>query len=92
MCGFSSGSVVKSLPANAGDTGLIPRWGRFPGGGNGNPLQHSCLGKPLDREAYWATVHGVAKELDMDYWLNNEAPCSNTTANREVLALTGVAT
>ena len=48
------GAVVKNLPANAGDTvdkGLIPGLGRSPGGGNGNPVQYSCLGNPLDREA-----------------------------------------
>ena len=43
----------------------IPGWGRSLGGGNGNPLQYFCLGNPMDREARWATVHGVAKELDM---------------------------
>ena len=62
--------MVKNPPANAGktlrDLGWIPGLGSCPGEGNGNPLQYSCLGKPLDREAYWATVHGVAKELDMD--------------------------
>ena len=66
MWGFPGGSVVKTLPANAGEAGLIPRWGRFPGEGSGNPLQYSCLGKPVDRGAYWATVHEVAKELDTD--------------------------
>jgi len=56
--------VVKGLPANAGDIGdasLIPESGRFPGGGYGNPLQCSCLENPMDRGAWWATVHGVAK-------------------------------
>ena len=43
----------------------IPEWGRSLGGGNGNPLQYFCLGNPMDREARRATVHGVAKELDM---------------------------
>ena len=62
---FPGDSVVKNLPANAGDVGLIPGLGRSPGGGNGNPLQYSCLGNPTDREAWRATVHGVAKELDM---------------------------
>ena len=57
--------MVKNLPANAGGAGLIPGLGRFPGGGNGNPLQYSCLGNPQDRETWWATVHGLAKELDM---------------------------
>ena len=43
------------------DAGSIPGWGRSPGEGNGNPLQDSCLGNPMDREACWATVHGVTK-------------------------------
>ena len=55
---------VKSLPANAGDTGLIPGSGRSPGEGNGYTLQCSCLGNPMDRGAWQAIVHGVAKELD----------------------------
>ena len=63
--GFPGGSVVKNPPANAGDMGLIPGPGGSPGEGNGNPLQYSCLEKPMDREAWWATIHGVAKELDM---------------------------
>ena len=58
---FPGGSVVKNLPANAGDTGLIPGSGRSSGVGNGNPLQYSCLGNPRDRGAWQATVHGVAK-------------------------------
>ena len=49
---------------NAGDLGLIPVSGRFPGEGNGNPLQYSCLDNPMDRGAWQATVHGVT-ELDM---------------------------
>ena len=56
--------VVKNSPANAGDIrekGLIPGWGRSPGGGHGNPLQNSCLENPLDRGAWQAAVHGVAK-------------------------------
>ena len=54
------GSVVKNLPANAGDAGLILGLGRSPGGGNGNPLQYSRLGNSMDRD-WWATVHGVAQ-------------------------------
>ena len=54
--------MVKNQPANAGDSGSIPGSGRSPGGGNGNPLQYSDLGNPMDRGAWWATVHGVAKE------------------------------
>ena len=62
--GFPGGSVVKNLPANAGDTGdlgSIPGSGRSPGKGNGNLLQDSCLGNPMDRGAWQATVHGVVK-------------------------------
>ena len=47
--------------ANTGDSGSIAGSGRSPGGGNGNPLQYSCLGNPMDLGAWWATVHGVAK-------------------------------
>ena len=56
--------VVKNLPVNAGDirdSGSVLRLGRAPGGGNGNPLQFSCLENPMDRRAWRATVHGVAK-------------------------------
>ena len=56
--------MVKNLPANEGDSGLIPGSGRSPGEGNGNPLQYSCLGNPKDRETWQATVHGITKELD----------------------------
>ena len=62
--GFPGGSVVKNPPALAGDMGLIPGLGRPPGEGNGNLLQCFCLGDPMDREACWAAVHGVTKELD----------------------------
>ena len=58
------GSRVKSLPSSVGDTGdadSIPGSGRSLGGGNGNPLQYSCPENPMDREASWATVHGVSK-------------------------------
>ena len=56
--------VVKNLPANTGDirdTGSIPGLGRSPGEGKGYPLQFSCLENPIGREAWWATIHGVAK-------------------------------
>ena len=62
--GFLDGSVVKNPPANAGDVGSIPESERSSGEGNGNSLQYSCLENPMDREAWWATVHGVAKESD----------------------------
>ena len=71
---LQGGSTVKNLPAkagNAGDMGLIPRLRRSPGEGNGNPLQYYCLGNPMDRGAWRARVHGVAKESDMTYRLNN---------------------
>ena len=61
VLGFPGGSVVKSLPANAGDSGSIRGSGRSPGEGNGNPLQYSCLGNPMDWGAWWATVPGVAE-------------------------------
>ena len=59
--------MVKNPPANAGasgDVGLIPGSGISPGEGNGNPLQYFCQRNPMDRGAWWATVHGVAKESD----------------------------
>ena len=64
MWGFPGGSVVKNLPAKVGDTGLIAVSGRSPGEGNGNLFQYSCLGNPMDRGAWWATVHGIAKGSD----------------------------
>ena len=62
--GFPGGSAVKNLPASAGDTGLIPGLGRSLGEGNGYLLQDSCLENSMNRGAWQATVHGVAKELD----------------------------
>ena len=62
--GFPGGLVVKNPPVNAGDTGSIPGLGRSPGEINGNPLQYPCLGTPIDRGAWQAVVHGVAKESD----------------------------
>ena len=59
--GEPGGTVVKNLPANAGDAGATPGLGRSPGDGNGNPLQYSCLGNFMDRGTWQATVHGVAK-------------------------------
>ena len=56
--------MVRNLPAgagDAGDVGLIPGLGRFPGERNGNPLQYSCLENPMDRGTWWAIVHEVAK-------------------------------
>ena len=56
--------MVKNLPATAGDirdAGVMPGLGKSPGGGRGNPLQYSCLQNPMDRGAWWAIVHRVAK-------------------------------
>ena len=61
--GFPGDLVVKNMPGNTGDergVGLTSELGRSPGGGNGNPLQYSCLENPVDRGAWWATIHGVA--------------------------------
>ena len=70
ILGFPGGSVIKNPPPNAGDMGLISGSGRF-GEGNGNPLQYSCLGNPMDRGSWQGTVHGVTKQLDMTEQLNN---------------------
>ena len=59
--------MIKNLSANAGDVGSIPGPRRAPGKGNGNQLQHHCLGNPMDRGAWWATVHGVTKS-----WTQNK--------------------
>ena len=74
--GFPGGSAVKNPASTAedtGDAGLIPGWGRSPGGGNGDPLQYSCLKDPMDSGAWWATVHSTAKSqmqlAHMNAWL-----------------------
>ena len=59
--GFPGGSEVKASASNVGDPDSIPGSGRSLGEGNGNPLQYSCLENPMDRGAWWAIVHGVAK-------------------------------
>ena len=63
--GFPGGPVVKKLLASAGDVGSSPESGRSPGEENGNPLQYSCLGNPMDRGAWQTIVYGIAKESDM---------------------------
>ena len=75
--GFPGGSVVKNPPASAEDMGSIPGSGRSPGEENDNPLQYSCLEKPMDREAWWATIHVVMKvrhdlvtEQHFTAWMN----------------------
>ena len=73
--------MAKSLPANARDTrdaDSIPGSGRIPGEGNGNPLQCSSLGNPMDREAWWATVRGVTKsrtQLSMHTHTHTHTSC-----------------
>ena len=71
--------MLKNLPTNAGDMGLIPGSGRSPGEGNGNPLQYYCLENPMDRGAWQAVVHGVAKEPVRTQELNNH---NNNNNNR----------
>ena len=64
--GFPDGSAVgKESACNAGDVGLTPGLGRFPGGRKRSPLQYSCLGNPMNGRAWWAVVQGVTKESDM---------------------------
>ena len=60
---FSGGSEVKESTCQPGDMGSIPGSGKFPGEGNGSPVQYSCLGNPMEREAWQGTVHGVAKVI-----------------------------
>jgi len=65
--------LVKIPPANAGDVrdaGSVPELGRFPGGGHGNPFHYSCLENPMDRGAWWAAVHRVAKSQTQLKWLS----------------------
>ena len=62
--GFPGSSVVKESACNSGDVGSVLGSGRYLGGGQGNPLQYSCLENSTDRGAWWATMHGVAKESD----------------------------
>ena len=73
--GFRDGTATKESAWNAGDTGSVPGSGRSPRGGNGNPLQYSCLKNPMDREAYSPKGH---EELDMTerlnyYWIIGKA-------------------
>ena len=71
--GLPRGLSGKEFTCNAGDTGLIPASGRFPGGGHGYPLQYSCLDNPIDRGAWQATVHRVAKSQTQLKWLSTHA-------------------
>ena len=70
LSGLPCGSVGKESSCDAGDTGSIPRPGRSPGGGPGNPLQYSSLENPMDRGAWWAIVHGVTESRAQLEWLS----------------------
>ena len=72
--------MVKNPPVNAGDMGLNPESGRCPREGNGNPPQYSYLGNPMDRGAWWAIVHGVAKESDMTWPLHKKQKYSKSSS------------
>ena len=65
--------MVENLPVNEGDVGSIPGSRRFPGEGNGNPLQYSCLENIMDRGTWQAIVNGVTKEWNMTYQLNKNS-------------------
>ena len=67
FAGFPGGSVVNNPSANVGDKDSFPESGRSLEEGNGNPLQYSCLEKPMDREAWQAPVCGITEELDMTW-------------------------
>ena len=70
--------MVNDLPTNVRNMSASPRSGRSPGGGNGNPLQYSCLENPMARGAWQDTVHGFAKESDMTEQLNNNCIAQGT--------------
>ena len=75
LVGYPGGAVIKNLSANAEDNGLSLGPGRYPGEGNSNPLQYSCLGNPVDRGAWLATAQGVAKSwmwliINARYWVH----------------------
>ena len=70
----------KESACNAGRTGSIPGWVRSPGEGSGSPLQYSCLGNPMDRGAWWATVHGVVKSQTwLSDWAHRQCYCVLST-------------
>ena len=79
--GFPGGSVVKNLPANAEEASSIPGSGRFPGEGNGNPLQYSFLGNPMDRGTQQAVAHGVTR---VGHYLANKPPSHIQKATRMI--------
>ena len=76
--GFPGGAVVKNLPSNEGDAGLIPGSEIAPTGGNGNPFQYSCLEKPMDRGAQQAIVHGAQSRTRLSNWTHTRLPQRST--------------
>ena len=88
------GSEVKASACNARDLGSIPGLGRSPGKGNGNPLQYSCLENPMDRGAWWAAVHGVAKSqtrlsdftFSLVYFISANSKCNATQGDKPVIS------
>ena len=83
--GFPGGSAVQDPPANEGDMGSIPVLGKSLGEGNDNPLQYSCLGNPMDGEAWKATVHGASKESDQAWRLNHKQTTAQQVLNTDLL-------
>ena len=73
--------MVKNLPANAGDAGSIPQSGRCPGEGNGNPLHYSCLGNPMNRGAWQATVYQLTKSHTVYRLAKSQTQLSNSACN-----------
>ena len=84
--GFPGGSDGKEFASNAGDPGLTPGSGRSPGGGNGNPLQYSCLGNPMDRGAWRATVRGVAESNMTELLMNTHRRRDHSGGQGKVVA------
>ena len=76
---FQVALVVKNPPANTGDISSIPGWRIFPGGGNGYPLQYACLENPMDRGAWQAMFHGVAKSQTQLKWLSTHARMADSS-------------
>ena len=81
LWGFPGGSDGKESVCNAGDSGSIPELGRSPREGNGNPLQYSCLENAMNRGAWWATVHGVAKSWT---WLSDSHTHTHTHTHTHI--------
>ena len=91
--GFLSSAVVNNLPVSAGDIrvlSFIPGLGRSPGGGNGNPLQYSCLRNPRDRGAWWATVHRVVESDTTEQLRTSFTYCFNLVVSESSHASLGL--